>query len=373
MEALEFDLIPVPLQRKVPADSWRPPADVRMISADDHNLEVDHLFEERLPAKFQDRAPKFWRDKATGVVHMEYKGRSFDPPGIGTIGHECPGFWDRDERLRCMDSEGIEGSVLYHGQLQALNGIIGEDPELYTACMDAYNDWLIEFLRPAANRLVGVAMLPAFLKPETARDQMQKIKQLGYRSVQMPSYPRGVRYNSRELDPVWNAIVESKIPLSFHVTAFQEFHGYGSLGANLNRNLSPFRPLLGQLIFSGVFERHPDLKVVFAEGGIAWVADALYSMDRINRAYYTILKPKLPHLPSFYWKRQCLATFMDDPVGIELINRIGADNVMWSLDFPHPESVYGFAGEVAKSIYDKLGHEKAKKVLGGNAAKLYGL
>jgi len=373
MDSLEFDLIPVPIQRKVPIDSWRPPADIRMISADDHNLEMDHLYEERLPSKFQDRAPKFWRDGKTGLVHMEYKGRSFDPPGIGTIGHECPGFWDREERLRCMDSERIEGSVLYHGQLQSLNAIIGEDPELYAACMDVYNEWLIEYTRPAGNRLVGVAMLPAFLNPDSARDQMQKIKQLGYKSVQMPSYPRGVRYNSREMDPVWRAIVESGIPLSFHVTAYQEFHGYGSLGANLNRNLSPFRPLLGQLIFSGVFERHPDLKVVFAEGGIAWVGDALYSMDRISRAYYTILKPQLPHLPSFYWKRQCLATFMDDPIGLDLMDRIGADNVMWSLDFPHPESVYGFAGEVAKSIYDKLGHDNAKKVLGGNAATLYRL
>jgi len=369
---LDIDLIPLPIERK-PDRSWKVPADIRLISADDHNLEVDHLWEERLPAKFRDRAPKFWRDHKDGLIHMIYKGRDFAPPGVGAIGHECPGFWDREERLRAMAAEGIEGSVLYHGQLQALNAIIGDDPELYTACMDVYNDWLIEYTRPASDRLVGVALLPSFLKPETARDQMQKLKSLGYRAVMMPSYPKGVRYNSREMDPVWSAVAEAGIPLSFHVTAYQEFFGYGSLGANLSRNLSPFKPLLGQLIFSGVFERHPDLKVVFAEGGIAWVADALYSMDRINRAYYTILKPQLPHQPSYYWKRQCAATFMDDPVGIDQIHRIGVDNVMWSLDFPHPEGVFGFVGSIAKSIYDAVGHEGAKKILGGNAAKLYAL
>ncbi|TAK99489.1 MAG: amidohydrolase [Rhodospirillaceae bacterium] len=373
MGVIEFDLIPVPAQRTVPADSWRPPADIRMISADDHNLEMDHLYEERLPAKFKDRAPKFYRDKNTGLVVMEYKGRSFAPPGIGTIGHECPGFWDIGERLRAMDSEGIAASVLYHGQLQSLNAIIGEDPELYTACADAYNEWLIEYTRPAAKRLMGVAMLPAFLNPATAHDQMQKLKQLGYRAVMMPSYPKGIRYNSREMDPVWSAIEESGIPLSFHVTAFQEFFGYGSLGANLTRNLSPFRPLLGQLTFSGVFDRHPNLKVVFAEGGATWVADALVSMDFVFRSYYSILRPQLPQMPSYYWKKQCFATFMNDPIGMEMIDRIGADNVMWSLDYPHPESVYGYAGSVAKSIYDTIGHEKAKKVLGGNAARLYGL
>lgn len=370
--ATDYDLIPVPIQRKVPVDTWRPPSDIRMISADDHNLEVDHLWEERLPAKFQDRAPKFWRDKATGLIHMEYKGRDYSPPGVGTIGHECPGFWDLNERLRAMDSEGIAASVLYHGQLAALNGIIGEDPELYVACMDVYNEWLSEYTRPS-KRVIGVALLPAFLNPASARDQIQKLKELGYRVVMMPSYPRGVRYNSREMDPLWSAIAEAGIPLSFHVTAFQEFHGFGSLGANVARNLSPFRPLLGQLMFSGVFERHPDLKVVFAEGGASWVADSLYSMDKICRSYYTILKPQLPHLPSFYWRRQCYATFMDDPIAMELIDRIGVDTVMWSLDFPHPESVYGYAGSVAQSIYDTIGHESAKKVLGGTAARLYSL
>lgn len=368
-----FDLIPPPVERIPAANGWRPPADIRLISADDHNLEMDHLFEERLPEKFKDRAPKVWRDKVTGHVHVEYKGRSFDPPGVGTIGHACAGFWDRDERLRAMESEGIAASVLYHGQLQALNAIIGDDPELYIACMDVYNEWHIEFARPAQDRLVAVAMLPSFLKPETAHDQVQKLKQLGYKAVQMPSYPRGVRYNSREMDPIWSAMSDAGIPLSFHVTATMEFHGYGALGANVTRNMSPFRPLLAQLTFSGMFDRYPELKLVFAEGGIAWVPETIQSMDKVYRSYYTIIKPKLEHLPSVYWKRQCYATFMDDPVGIELIRHMGVHTAMWSVDYPHPESVYGYASDVAKSVYDALGHEDAKMVLGGTAARLYNL
>lgn len=373
MNAPPFDLIPVPIERKIKADAWRPPSDITLISGDDHILEMDHLFEDRLPAKFRANAPKIWRDRRTNEVLIEYKGRSLNPPGISTIGQELPGFWDLGERLKAMDAEGIFGSVLYHGQVQALNAMLGDDPELYMACMDVYNEWLIEHLEPAKDRLVGMGFLASFLKPETARDQMQKIKQLGYRAVQMPSYPKGVRYNSREMDPLWDAIVESGLSLSFHVTATREFSGWGALGANVGRNMSPFRPLFGQLIFSGLFDRHPDLKVVFAEGGIAWAADAVSALDRVFRAYYSILKPKLEQLPSFYWKRNCMAVFIDDPIGVELMHHIGADNVMWSVDYPHPESVYGYTGAVAKSIYDALGHEDAKKVLGGNAMKLYGL
>jgi predicted TIM-barrel fold metal-dependent hydrolase len=372
MDAQDFDLIPIPLERRVRPDAWKPPADITLISADDHNLEMDHLWEERLPEPFRSRAPKIWRDPETKHVHVVIGDKAFDPPGIGTIGHECPGFWDRDERLKAMDSEQIYGSVLYHGQLQSLNALIGTDPDLYFACADVYNEWLAEFTAPAKDRLVGVAILPSFVRPETARDMVQKIKALGFKTLQMPSYPRGIRYNSREMDPLWAAVVEAGLPLSFHVTAFQEFSGYGSLGANVSRNMSPFRPLLGQLVFSGVFDRHPDLKVVFAEGGIAWAADAVAGMDRVFRAYYTILKPKLEHLPSYYWYKNCAATFMDDPIGIELIKHIGVDNVMWSIDYPHPESCYGYAGDVAKSVYDAVGHDAAKKILGGNAIKTYG-
>ena len=272
-----------------------------------------------------------------------------------------------------MDAERIEASVLYHGQAQALNYLISADPELYVACMDVYNEWLAEYSAPVRDRLAPMAILPSFLKPETARDQMQKLKGLGFRGVQMPSYPKGVRYNSRELDPVWEAVVASGLPLSFHVTATLEFSGWGSLGANLNRNLSPFRPLLGQLIFSGVFDRHPDLRVVFAEGGATWVADTIVSMDKITRSYYSILKPRLPQMPSFYWHRNCYATFMDDPLALRLVDVIGADRIMWSIDYPHPESVYGYTGDITRQIYETLGHDNAKLVLGGTAANLYNL
>jgi hypothetical protein len=97
------------------------------------------------------------------------------------------------------------------------------------------------------------------------------------------------------------------------------------------------------------------------------------AMDKVYRSYYSIIKPKLEHMPSFYWQRQCYATFMDDPIGVELIRHMGAHTAMWSIDYPHPESVFGYAGDVAKSVYDALGHEDAKMVLGGTAARLYKL
>jgi len=370
---MKFELIPWPAQRKIPVPSWRPPSDIRVISADDHNMEAEHLWEDRLPLEFKDRAPRHWRDK-DGFWQMQVKDRSLVVPGVNQeISEGCEGFVDRTARLRGMDAEGVDASILFHGRLQSLNFLIGTEPDLYRACIDVYNEWLAEYTAPFKERLIGVAVLPTFLEPKATRTYLDKIKSLGFKAMQMPSYPKGIRYNSMGMEPLWEAIEESGIPLSFHVGAILEFSGNGAMGANVSRNMAPFRPLLGQLMFAGVFERHPKLNVVFTEGGAGWVPHTLFDMDKIARYYYTELNPKLEELPSFYWKRQCYATFMDDLVAIECIDRIGADNIMWSLDFPHAEGVHGYAGQVAKSIYDALGHERAKKVLGGTAARLWGI
>jgi len=365
------DLIPFPHARPAPAKSWRPPAGVRLVSADDHNLEVENLYQDRLPANLKDKAPRYFIDN-DGHWVFEAEGRSLLPKGTGAIASEgMKGFGDLKTRVAHMDAEGIEASIVFHGRFQALNSL--QDKEMYMACADVYNEWLIEYLKPHSNRLHGVAIVPTIHNPEASRDYVQKLKGLGYKAIQIPAFPRGVRYNSRSMDPLWEAIQESGLPLSFHVGAYIEFVGNGSMGANIARNLAPYRPLLGQLMFSGVFDRYPDLKVVFTEGGFQWVGQALVDMDYIARTYGALLQPKLAHLPSFYWKRNCFATFMVDPIGLKIIDDIGVDNVMWSNDYPHAEGTWGYSGEVAEGIWNHLGAEKATKVLGATAARLWGI
>lgn len=369
MKLLE-DNIPLPKNRDYPVNSWKPPAGVRIISSDDHNMEADHLFEERLPAKFKDKAPVFYRNGDEIVFTAE--GRDLVPKGIGyeaLLG--LPGLFDLEDKVKDMDAENIEASVIFHGLFQALNTL--SDRELYWACVDVYNEWLSEYLRPYAGRMAGVAILPAFDKPEAAHDYVQKIQGLGFKALQMPHSPKGIRWNSMAMDPVWKAIADSGIPLSFHAGVYPHFVGNGSLGANLTANLCPYRNLLGALTFSGVFDRHPELKVVFHEGGGAWVAQTLVDMDYIVRSFGDSLKPKLGLKPSEYWRRQCYTSFMVDPIALRLIDVIGEDNMMWCADYPHPEGTWGYTGDWLKDCYEKLGPVAGAKFIGGNAAKLWKL
>ena len=361
---------PWPRDRVMPARQWERPAGTRVISSDDHLMEVEGLWEDRLKGADKDRAPKYWRDE-TGF-HMTVDGQDFDVPGLPPAFPEGrEGYWEVDKRLADMDAEGIDAAIVYHGRLNSLIRI--QDKDFWLRCVDVCNEWAAEWKEAAPTRLFPVALLPTFLWPERTAEYLQKLKSLGFKAIDIPINPKGVRYNSLNMDPMWEAIQESGLPLSFHIGAYLSYSGRGSLGANLNANLMPFTGLFGQLVFSGVFDRFPGLKVVFTEGGASWVPGTLENADKIARDYASELRPKLAHKPSWYWYNNCYTTFMEDDVAMENIGRIGADRVMWSTDYPHPEGVMGNSDNIMKGIFDKVGEEAGKKVVGGNAAALWGI
>jgi predicted TIM-barrel fold metal-dependent hydrolase len=360
-----------PKDRELSKGDWTPPAGTRFVSSDDHLMEVPHLWEDRLKGADKDRAPKFWQDER-GIFHMEVEGVSYNTPGFDLEFPEGrPGFWDTQSRLEDMDAEGIDASITFHSRAASL--IRMQDKDLWFKCMDVFNEWLSEWRMAAPDRLFPVAYLPTFFKPEMTRDYLQKVKELGFKAIEIPSSPRGVRYNGKEMLPMWEAIAESGLPLSIHIGVNLEFSGSGALGANLNRNLQPFNALFGQLVFSGLFDRFPDLRIVFTEGGAAWVAPTISGADKIYRDYATAIRPKIEHAPSYYWHKNCWTTFMDDPVALDLVDWIGEDKMMWSIDYPHPEGVFGESMSIAKKIYDRLGEKRFKKIVGGNAAALWGI
>jgi predicted TIM-barrel fold metal-dependent hydrolase len=361
---------PWPRDRVIPPPAWQRPQGLRVISSDDHLMEAPGLWEDRLKGADKDRAPRYWKDE-TGF-HLTVDGQDYDVPGLPP---EFPegreGYWDVSKRIADMDAEGIDASIVYHGRLNSL--IRMADKDFWFRCVDVCNEWAAEWKEAAPDRLYPVALLPTFLWPERTRDYLQKLTQLGFKAIDIPVSPKGVRYNSQSMDPMWEAIQESGLPLSFHIGAYIQFGGRGSLGANLNANLMPFTGLFGQLVFSGVFDRFPGLKVVFTEGGASWVPGTLENADKVARDYASELRPKLAQKPSWYWHNHCYTTFMEDDVAMENIGRIGADRVMWSVDYPHPEGVMGNSDTILKRIFDQIGEESARKVVGENAASVWGI
>ena len=368
---MKMEQIPFPGDRVIPPITWRPPAGTRVISADDHYQEPVGLFEDRLPAKFKDRAPKIIRNEDGFQVLID--GMSAASGGIkksGYSAHQREGDWDLDARLRDMDAELIEKSVVFPQKTMPVLGL--PDKDLVFACCDVYNEWMSGVQKQSKGRIVPVAVLPTLYRVDETRDYIAKIKDWGFKAMQIPSAPTSVQFNRTAMEPLWQGIAESGIPLSLHVRGHTT-SGAGALGSDLTFSFQPFRRLLATFLFSGILERNEGLKLVFTEGGIGWVPGTLYDADKLYRIYSSGMTPKLAQLPSYYWYRQCYSTFMDDPVGIKLIDDMGADHILWSLDYPHPEGVLGESVAIMKSFFDKLPEEQAKMVVGGNAARIWGI
>jgi predicted TIM-barrel fold metal-dependent hydrolase len=361
---------PWPVDRTIPKWDWQPPTGTRVISADDHVMEHD-LWIDKLAPSDRDRAPRITKDDRG--FHLTIEGQPADQPGFNSLIVEGrPGAVDVQQRLRDMDAEGVNASFLFAQRTMVFFARIS-DEDFRIRCIDAYNEWLSEVQTEGGGRLYGVAILPTITCPEATRDYIQKLDDLGFVAMQLPSFPKDVRYNASAMEPMWDAIEESGIPLSFHVGAGSSLRGAGALGTSVTAALQPFRELWCLLTFSGILERHPSLRVVFTEGGISWVPSALFDADKQYKAFATELRPRLGELPSFYWYRQCYATFMNDPAGVKLVDDIGLDNVLWSVDYPHPESNLGESMAVMQSIFDKLGDHAARAVVGENAIRLWNL
>jgi predicted TIM-barrel fold metal-dependent hydrolase len=359
-----------PREREIPPQGDPLPAGTVVVSADSHVMETSDLWKDRLPARFKDRAPKLWWDD-DGFSHLEAEGRLLDVPGLNTMLVEGrPGMAHVEERIKDLNSEGVDKDVIFPQRTLSLVGL--QDLELRDACMRAYNEWLSEYCKPYPDRLYGVGILN-WWEPEAAKDNLQTLRGLGYKAMEIPSSPPGVFYNARNMEPMWDAIEESGYAISFHIGENIQTRGLGALGTFQMQTFAPFRRLFGLLTFSGILERHPNLKVIFTEGGIHWVPAALFDADRIYRDFETEVNPKLAKMPSYYWWQNCYATFQEDPIGMELLPHIGPRKVLWASDYPHPESTLGYSARAVRDIIASAGVEDGKAIVGGNAVEIWGL
>ena len=128
-----------------------------------------------------------------------------------------------------------------------------------------------------------------------------------------------------------------------------------------------------EIICSGVLERYPRLRIIVAELEVGWIPFFIQDLDRRFIKSKLYKKGTVPMLPSEYFQRQCFSTFTSDDVGGHLLERYGADNFLWSNDYPHPGCIWPHSDEVIEHTLGKLPGETLAKVLRENVAKAYGM
>jgi predicted TIM-barrel fold metal-dependent hydrolase len=377
LEIPEMVGIPLSPRRKAQAATKAWPDGTLIISADSHMLETD-LWIDRFPEHLKDQAPRM--EFKDGGYQLSVKGREMAPSIVATNlceAMECnPGLTNIDARLADLDIEGVEKELIFPQRLFGLFmfGTMMNRAETF----GAYNEHIAEMCAKGKGRLFPV-MVPNYWDMTQAKASVERCKALGARCLMVPIKPgndvddKPILYSDPKLDPLWEAIGESGIPLCFHIGEAITTAEAGAAGTFVLTQMQGFRHIWGQLTFGGVFDRYPKLKVVFVEGGICWVASMIHDADMIYNSFPTAMNPKLAHPPSWYWFNHCYATFMTDPAGLELIHRIGADRVMWSSDYPHQESTFGYTRSAIQAVFDACSVEDAQKILGKNALEVFNL
>lgn len=348
-----------------------------VVSADCHVLEPPDLWERRIESKFRHRLPKVEIDAKGNRVLVVEGARSLRIRDRALEGEDLErakaGRPELETRLRDLDRDGIDAEVIYPNR--GLLMWASPDPAHQTAMCKVWNDWALEFFAPQKQRCAPVAAI-APKDVETAVKEVARVAKLGYRTVFLPVQVQDQPYNLPLYDPLWAAIQETRMPIGFHVgTGKDPRTATGNGCAIINyvwHALSTAIEPAVQLCASGVCERFSKLRFGTIEAGIGWLAWTLWVMDEGYKKHHFWVAPKLSMLPSDYFRRQGFATFQDDPIGLETRKWVGIDNLLWGDDYPHHEGTWPRSQEVIERTMADLTEDERQKVLGLNAAKLYG-
>lgn len=370
----------------------------RFISVDDHVQEPPDLWTSRLSKdRWGDRIPHL-EANGNGGEHWVADGHVLAGGHVARTGalmddrnHE-PTRWDEvpseayvpKARLKAMDAAGVDYSVLY----PTVAGMAGEafgrikDPEFELACVQAYNDWLIEDWASASDRFIPQCIVP-ISSPEKTVAEIRRAVAKGHRGVVFPALPFDLadvpHVGEADYDPVWAVCEELDVPLCLHAGASTtlEYDPYLGLNPTLAEALSAVtRPVssvyvLGLYIFTRILLRHAKLRIVLAESALSW--GLLYLEWADHQADHDQLASEGYELkPSEIFHRQCYFNAWYDQVA-PFVPYIGTGNILWSTNFPLATSTWPNTSDTIDRCFQGVSSEGRAQVLWENAAGLYGL
>ncbi|MGH7774903.1 MAG: amidohydrolase family protein [Candidatus Binatia bacterium] len=331
-----------------------------IISADSHVMEPPELWATGVPAPFRDSAPRF------------------PPHKVGEGFQKHPGGHDPHARISEMEVDGLNAEVLY--PTLGLDLFALDDAALQEACFRTYNDWLIEYCQVAPERLIGIPSISVY-NIDHAVKELERCHKAGLKGAIIWQAPHAdLPFYSDHYDRLWAAAQDLDAPVSLHILTGHSYNkdktrrkGVEHYRGSVNLKLLDIANALFELIFYGVLERYPRLKIVTVENEIGWMPFFLQQWDYYYRRFRGENPPPIDKDPSEYFNRQVYATFFNDSVGGHNLQWWGEDNCMWSNDFPHPNSTWPNSRKVIERDLGHLPVEKRTKLLSTNVARLYNL
>ena len=368
--------------------------DMILVSVDDHLCEPPDMFDNHLPAKYRDQAPRVEHTESGDDVWMfngavipnvglnAVAGRPKEEYGIEPTAFDemRPGCYDIHERIKDMNAAGVLGSMCFPsfpgfaGRLFASH----DDKDFATALIRAYNDWHIhEWCGAYPGRFIPMA-LPMIWSAEESAAEVRRCAELGCHSMTFTENPAMLgqpSFHDEYWDPLWEAFVETGTVCSIHLgSSGQLVVTAPDAPMDVMIQLQPMNisQAAADLLWSRVPRAFPGLKIALSEGGTGWIP---YFLDRADRTY------DMHHLwtgqdfgdlkPSEVFRRQFLTCFIADPVGVVLRHEIGIDNICWEMDYPHSDSTWPGAPEKLAEELVGVPDDEVDKITHLNAMQWY--
>lgn len=366
------------------------------ISADSHVTEPPTLFIDNIEAKYRDRAPH--------MIHREGRGDTYVIPGMATdapyglmaaAGRDPaelknaakrfeeihPGGWDPKARLADQARDGIVGEIIFPTVAMLLAN--HPEPDYKRACFDAYNRWIQQFQEAAPDRLYCLPCTAVVSVDDTIAE-LRRFKDLGFKGVVFPGVPgTDFDYDDPRFDRLWSAVEELEFPVNFHVFANgKDSEGLRAGGVTrgpamnrFNATIRANQDLIGMFILSGIFERHPKLKIVGVEGDAGWAPHFSYRMDHAFEKHRYWLKPgpDLKRRPGEYFDENVYLTFQDDWIAFKVADLMNPRRLLWANDFPHSDATWPDSQALLARHTAHLTEEVRRWILRDNVAELYNL
>jgi predicted TIM-barrel fold metal-dependent hydrolase len=365
-----------------------------IISVDDHALEPPTLFDGRLPAALQDRAPHiqtadnglpWWVIDGRPlpiIMANGAAGRVMAEWGTVGIGYDeiRAGVWNSKARLHDMDLTGVWGSLCFGSTVWGFAGTkfsTMKDPELGIACLRAYNDWMIDEWCAADRDRYIPCQLPWLRDADVAAEEIRRNAERGFRAVSFSENPEGLGFPN-VYDPFWDpffrACEETQTVVNLHVGSSGTVRKpCSSSHVDVNVALFPVSGLeaLVDWIYAGIPARYPDMTIALSEAGVSWVPMALERLRRAHRHGVGGSWPGGDLTPTELVQRNFVFTSIEDPSAFRTLETVGVDNVMVETDYPHYDSTWPNCQEMIRGELSDLDHAIVRKVCYENAARVY--
>ncbi len=336
--------------------------DLILVSVDDHVVEPPDMFDQHLPARYKDVAPRVVHTEAGDDVWL-YEGQELPNIGLNAVAGKPPeeygieptsfaemrpGCWDLDQRIADMDANGILGSMCFPSFPQFCGQLFSrtKDKDVALAMVQAYNDWHIDqWCGSYPGRFIPLS-IPPIWDPQLMADEVHRVAAKGCRAVTFSENPEKLgwpSYHNEHWDPFWKAVSDEGTIVCLHIGSSSQLT-ITSVEAPINVMIS-LQPMnivqaAADILWSRVMTEFPDVTFALSEGGIGWIPYFLERCDYVYEHHQSWTGQDLPMKPSDLFRERFITCFIDDAAGVKNRHEVGLDKITWECGYPHSDSTW---------------------------------